>query len=123
MSRTERMKLDWEHCFETGKFRMVESSDRAECGCKHCTVNKRFYKRQDAKKARREAKALVCFEATNPENGHSFGLSEPRVVLQDRRGYSTLDWYYFWEHMHVYGKLGIYDWGEPAPHTSQSEGY
>lgn len=85
------MKLDWEHYLETGKFRMVESSDRAECGCKHCTVNKRFYKRQDTKKARRESKALVCYESTNPE----VVRGEPRVVLQDRRGYTSVDEYYF----------------------------
>lgn len=119
MSRSERMKLDWEHFFDTDKIRMVESSDRAECGCKQCTITKRFYKRQDTKKARREGKALVCFEKTCPDV--EFG--EPRVVLQDRRGYSSVDEYYFWERLHVTGRLGEIDWCEPAPHTSQSEGY
>lgn len=51
----------------------------------------RRIKRLMHKRWRREDKALVCFEATNPE----VVRGEPRVVLQDRRGYTSVDEYYF----------------------------
>lgn len=80
----------------------------------------RRIKRLMHKRWRREDKALVCYEATYP----STECGEPREVLQDRRGYTSVDEYYFWEYIHprTTGREFDWDW-EPAPHTSQSEGF
>jgi len=95
MSRTERKKLDWEHYYQTGKFRLVETSNRAECGCKQCTKNKRFDKRQESKRVRREGKTFVRTELTNPEAQALYNPDAPREVLQDHKGYSSVDLEYF----------------------------
>lgn len=95
MSRTERKHMDWNHYVKTGEFRIVETSHGVECGCKICTRVKRFYKRLDNKRKRREAKTFVRKELTNPEAQPFYNPGTPREVLQDRKGYSSVDLEYF----------------------------
>lgn len=78
----------------------------------------RRIKRLMHKRWRREDKALVCFEATNPE----IVRGEPRVVLQDRRGYTSVDPYYFREFL-MKDTYWMQDDYERRNYTSQSKGF
>ena len=82
----------------------------------------RRIKRLMHKRWRREDKALVCFETTYPD----VGLSEPREVLQDRRGYTSVDYWYF-ENFIMPDWYEAQDFHlqhmEEGKYTSQSEGY